>query len=136
MSRWKMTRYTRTEIQFHSLSITWNHAGLTQDFAFGHVARDVQQLYLGKRLEVLCVIERPDNFLVARDFKQMWLLTGVPVSEIIYEDRVAVGQALAARHQSKRVAGQIIFIQLPNHPLSRIEFDDFMAVAAGDQQMA
>ena len=57
------------------------------------------------------------------------------VAETIAENRVAVRQTLAAGHQPERIAREIVFVQFPNDFFARVEFDDFVAVAAIDEQV-
>ena len=105
-------------------------------FAPGHIAGDVEELDLVDRLEVRVVVELPDDFLFARHFDDLRLFADVAVAEIDAEDGVAVRETLCAGHEAERIAGEIVFIQFPHDLFLRVEFDDFVAVAAGDEEVA
>ena len=107
-----------------------------QDFALSGVAGEVEELDLIDGLKMGVVGEFPNDFLVARDLEKMRLFAEMAVSKIIAADRIAVGQTLDAGHQAQWIAGDFIFTQFPHGFQRGIEFDHFVTVAAGDEQMA
>ena len=82
------------------------------------------------------IVELPNYFLVARHFQHLRLCADMTVTQVIAKNRIAIGQSLAAGHESQRVTGQIILVQLPYDLSPGIEFNDLVPVTAGDEQVA
>src|SRR3954469_2353490 len=80
--------------------------------------------------------ELPYNLFLTGNLEANGLLAEMAVTEIIAEYGISIRQALRACHQAQRIARQIIFVELPNGFQGCVEFDDFMSVAARDEQMA
>ena len=83
---------------------------LAEYLTLRHIARHIEHLHLIDRLEVGAVLELPDKFFVGGDFKEAGLLADVAVAEVIAEDGVAIGEALAAGHEPERVAGDVVLV--------------------------
>ena len=89
------------------------------------LAGHVEDLDLVDGLE-LRVGEGPYDLLVAGDFKKERLLAEVAVAAVVAKDGVAVRQPLRAGHEAKRVAGHVVFVQLPDGFFLRVELDDLV----------
>src|SRR5262249_2836102 len=82
---------------------------------------------VSERLEVL---ERPRDFLVARDLDELGV---VRTSVGITEDQVAVGQEFQSRDPAKVDSRQLVTFDAPHDLALGSNLDHSVAVAGGDQ---
>ena len=65
----------------------------------------------------------PDYFFVGGYFEYLWLLADVAVSAPVAYYGVAVRQSLDAADKSEGVAGEVVFVELPDDVVIRVDFD-------------
>ena len=86
--------------------------------------------------KLLIVEHLPYDLQLWSNLEDLWLLADVAVAAPIADHGVAVGQALNARHEAERLAGQVVFIDPPDDFIVWIDLDQLVAVAAADQRVA
>src|SRR5882672_4611696 len=93
------TTRVRISVIFISRVNWWHHGSSAQDFALGHIARNIEQLNLVDGFEVRVIGELPDNLFVGRKLKDLRLLPKMAMTQPVAENRVAIRQPLKTGHE-------------------------------------
>lgn len=101
----------------------------------GCIAGVVEGHDLVNGLEAAFVFEGPDDFFVGCDLEELWLLAEMAMAEVFSEEGVAIWQAMAAGHEAKGVAGEVVFIEVPHDFAAGINFHCLVSVATGDEEI-
>src|SRR5260221_1048497 len=81
------------------------------------------------------VLHFPDDLLVWRELEDLRLGGHAAVAGPVGDDGVAVSQALHAGSETEGVSWDIFLADFPDDLVLRIDLDDAVSVAAGDQRV-
>ncbi len=91
---------------------------------------------VGNCVELLVIVNLPDDFFVGGDFEYLGLFADVAVASPVADDRVAVWKSLDVADKAQRIPFEIVFVDPPDDLVIGVDLDDAVPVSAAYESVA